>query len=229
MSLDSDITVYTVSQVAERLQVSTADVMAEVRDGRIRHVLVAGNVRITNQALREFLEDPALATPHPGSVLPLSSPPITWATGQAPFSYLWPDGETTEQFDECFLANFDIEGRQIQLTLGFTSRWSAGMDRRRATVFLGRAPTLYPLVAFIGGNSFDSDGVLASPIKYADGKYVRPGGKLPSGYEALTTTVFRSVVDGPYAKHCMAVRAHRDEHDSMARHAVLRAEQKGLL
>lgn len=153
----------------------------------------------------------------------------TWLpTG--PFSYQWPDG-SVEQYQEGYQALCSVDGLQQWVVRGDTNRAAAGRpDRRRMVVFFGQVgKALSPVVEFVGGNDFAGNGLLASVVKHASPKHLRPGEAVPAPYRSLPLVPYRHLVNGPYASHSLAVEAHKDNPSLMALHAVLRAQQRGWL
>jgi len=150
-----------------------------------------------------------------------------------PFTYQWP--KILEQMDSSYTAELTIHGETKAFTIGFTNRKSAGMERRRAIVFLGMGPqSLKPLVEFVGSNEFATNGQMASPIKVAgdaDGSWriVRSDEPLPPEYEGLTIAEYRDIVRGPNAARAAAVVVHKDDLTVLLRHGIIRATWKGWL
>src|SRR5262249_29961199 len=117
-----------------------------------------------------------------------------------------------ETYEEAYAMRVSLAKREVQLLIGFCNREAAGdKERRRAVVFLGyhtilhqykasfggwrppglhdvvwmgRLPSLYPLVEFSGENreAFAVTGRMASVIKLPSGEHLRPGDPVPPEY-----------------------------------------------
>jgi hypothetical protein len=169
-----------------------------------------------------------------------------------------PDKEP-EIYEEAFAARFMLGNQQVHILIGFCNRESAGdKERRRAVVFLGQhpgnyasqagfewwlpsplrsiewlggVPKLHPLVEFSGENSeaFAVTGRMASIIKLPSGEHVRPGDAVPAEYANMNVAIYNQLVVGPYAAASLAVVAHKDDFNLMARHGLIRARQRELI
>jgi hypothetical protein len=148
----------------------------------------------------------------------------SWST-RPTFSYRWPTA--TETFDQAWEADVLLESRQRRVVIAFTDRVAAGMLRRRSVVFLGRVPSLIPLVQFAGANDFATSQRMASVIKGRDGRHVRAIEHLPPEYTGMPTRLYTDVVCGPNAANSLAVVADAADRSLMAHHGIIRAVYKG--
>jgi len=230
--------VWTAAEIAELTRTAVEDVVAEVEARRLRGFRIGSELRVTDQALQAFMDGgPASEA---GGGVPASPPPIppappaamqltaAWAP-RPKFTYLWPDGKTRESYEEAYEADVTLPSGQQHFVIGYTNRKSAGMNRRRVIVFLGRVPQIVPVVEFSGANDFATSKRVASVIKDAGNKHVRSQADLPVEYQGFPTVIYSDVVVGPYAARSMAVLAQDDDRDLMLRHAIVRAKAKGMI
>ncbi len=137
--------------------------------------------------------------------------------------------DVTEDHHPAFAASVPFQGRPVPIRVGFTNRHAAGMDRKRANVFLVSNSSLVPLVQFVGANDYETTGRLASIIKVEEGRHLRPGEDVPAEYRDLPRCVYSEVVVGKNAARSVAVLARHDDLTLMARHGLIRARWKRLL
>ncbi|MEO7715588.1 MAG: helix-turn-helix domain-containing protein [Capsulimonas sp.] len=155
---------------------------------------------------------------------------LEWEPAQ-PFLHQWPNAKEKELQDTAFSQIIEIDGKHISLAIGFATRDTASMAaRRHATVFWGDiGRTLYPLVQFAGANNFEETGLLASIIRDGSRKTVPADAALPCGYEEMPVGIYNDLISGPYARKSRCVIAHKDDFAVMAKHALLRSQQKGRI
>ncbi|BDI28602.1 hypothetical protein CCAX7_006530 [Capsulimonas corticalis] len=155
---------------------------------------------------------------------------LEWETAQ-PFYHQWPNSKEKELQDAAFTQIIEIDTKHISLVIGFATRDTASMPaRRHATVFWGDiGRTLYPLVQFAGANDFENSGLLASIIRDSGRATVAADAPLPSGYEDMPVGFYNDLISGPYTRKSRCVIAHKDDFAVMAKHALLRSQQKGRI
>ena len=117
-----------------------------------------------------------------------------------------------------------IDDRDLVFRIGFASRQIAGKSRARIYVWLDKKP----LVAFVGGDNYDNDGLLASLIKVKK-RQLTPNEAIPSEYRSFTVKRYDSIVRGPHASGNIAIVVHKDDLGSMVNHAIIRAKEKNLI
>jgi len=215
--------ILTLEEVAEYLRIGKDVVLAEVEGGHLRGFKVGLEWRVTDVNLLEYIN-----TSHTISIdTRLENPKLkikeTDFIEIGPFDYHWPLGK--EDFEFGYETTRNIGSRSHILKIGYTNRQAAGQMRRRIIVWIDN----WPVVEFAGGNDFESDGLLASIIKTQGGKQLRPSGKIPEEYKDFRVTRYDSVVQGQYASKNMAVIVHKDDLESMVRHAIIRATWKELI
>ena len=99
------------------------------------------------------------------------------------------------------------------------------LEGRRIVVWMDN----WPLVEFAGGNDYESDGLLASVIKVKSGKQLRASENIPDAYKEFHVARYDSIVQGPYASRNMAIIVHKDDLETMLKHAIIRASWKELI
>lgn len=174
-----------------------------------------------------------MCTRYPGNFF------LVWGTLAADkLSYRWPkrtgEPDSTERYEEAYRTRVQVGKTTKTVVIGLTNRKAAGKnDRRRAIVFFGEPPAIYPIVEAAGANDFDTSGQLASAIKLPDGKYLKPGAPVPSEYAGMPLDLYTRIVQGPNAVNSMAVVVTVHHRDEMLRlltlHALIRAKWKGSL
>lgn len=98
-------------------------------------------------------------------------------------------------------------------------RKSAGMERRRAIIFVEDRP----LVEFAAANDFEKTKLMASIIR-RDRKQIKALEAVPAGYEGLKIEYYNQIVRGPRAARNLAVVCKVDDYDTMVRHALMRSQ-----
>lgn len=204
-------TVLTPEQVAEYLKVPTQAVLDEIAMNNLPAMRVGNGkfLRVTEFDLANYM-----SRAKDGDVAPRS--PRQWQQGIA-FEHIWPDG-LKENYDATFEGTAADGSRNRYVKIGFTVRRSAGMDRRRAVIFVDG----YPTVEFIGANDFESSKMMASVVKDVSRRQVPVGGRLPPEYSAMNTAKFSEYVKGPRASTNTAVICSADDLETMVKHALIR-------
>lgn len=236
--------VMTLAEAADHLLTTPDKLLEEVESGRLRAFSIGkGDWRVTQTAMLAFMGE---VSPTPASRpqriardsghrtgLDLDYGSIAWRPVE-PFEFQWPD-EKLEAMDSGYAADIVVGGETTIITIGYTSRYAAGMDRRRAIVFLGEPPTrLKPIVEFVGSNDFETTGRMASPIKMqstAGGgwKLAQDRDALPLDYSEFEISSYRDVVSGPNAYKSLAVIVSKEDLAGMVRYALIRCRWKGWI
>jgi hypothetical protein len=244
-------TVLVLEDAARKLLVTPDQLRAEIEAGRLRGRCIAGQWRITEAALLEFLgEKPThhltqdCGPQHafgqmPGdgvhhTISPVNndhhSMDISW-NDLGPHEHRWPKradnpGDGIERYDRSFQSIYPSEGHKSTVLVAFTHREAYGDWRRKAVVFVEGYPTL----EFVGVDDYDTNHQLVSPIKLPDRKELKPDLPIPSEYADMPVVVFNTLVTGPYSRKCQAVVVTEDlsgvfdDLNVMARHALIRAK-----
>jgi len=215
--------ILTLEEVAEYLKVDKNVILAEIEKGNLHGFKLGKDWRFTDAGLVEFIN-----RNHPSlSLVPLDSMEMKYETTDftqiEPFDYQWPKDQ--EHFENGYETTRTINGRSHTFRIGFTNRQAAGQMRRRVVVWIDN----WPLVEFAGGNNYESDELLVGIIKVKGGKQLRPSGKIPGEYKDFHIARYDSIVQGPYASRNMAVIVSKDDLESMIRHALIRAQWKGII
>lgn len=236
--------VMTLTEVADHLLTTPEKLLKEIERGRLRAFAIGDDDwRVTQTAMLAFMGEagqapasrPKRGTRASGRAasLDVDYPSIDWHPVE-PFEFQWPD-EKLESMDMGYSARISIGGETRSITVGYTKRYAAGMERRRAVVFLGEPPArLKPIVEFVGSNDFDATGHMASPIKVkATGsggwKLTQNADVLPLEYSAFKIASYRDIVDGPNAYRSLAVVVDKDDLAGMVRYALIRCQWKGWI
>ena len=237
-------------EVAEELQSTKEQVIAELEAGTLTGFKFAGEWRTTEEAVRTMIEDllkqsviptEKEITTSPNTKEDLDHqdrkgiPNLKQLTGlqwnKTSFQHFWPTETKPEIYVEAYQVELRVKGKKMPLLICFCDRDAAGMaGRRRAVIFWGdTTSSVYPLVEFVGANDFDTTGTMASVIRADARKQCRADQPLPTGYEDMPISIYNNIVTGPYASGSRCVVAQNTDFAVMTRHALLRAEQKGFI
>jgi excisionase family DNA binding protein len=231
--------VLTTAEIAALTRTAVDDVVAELEAGRLRGFRIGTEWRVTENALRVFMEGELMSASRKETIAAFGSVTLMsdrdkqlkaqW-TQRAKFAYTWPDGRSKETYDVAYEAEVALTSGLYHFVIGYTNRTAAGMrERRRVIVFLGTVPRIVPVVEFAGSNDFDQTHRLASVIKDRSGHHVRSDPQLPPEYQGMQTVIYSDVVVGPYAARSLAVLADSEDRDLMLHHALIRASYKGYV
>ena len=222
-------TIWTPQEVADYLKVSEAAVVQEWEKGSLQGFKVGAEWRCSDLHLQEYVSRGQAKKQLPESEENHSIDVETDVGFHEvePFDFAWPrrGGQRDEHYSRVYETTRRVDGQQFTFKVGFGEREVAARLRARVVVWLeSRA-----LVEFAGGNTYEVDGLLASLVKLADGKQVSTRRKVPSEYASFQIARYNSIVQGPYASGNFAIVVHKDDLESMVRHALIRAQRKGLV
>ncbi len=235
--------VVTIEDAAQQFVTTPEAVIGELEAGRLRGFRVGGEWRTTEAALLEFIEEASAAPGGPGpnsgsaasdggdsNAEDDSGAPIPDLAGLewrevGPQDYRWP--KDIEGFEGGYETKVTVGRRQLPVRVVYCNRKAYGRDRRRTVVLVGQR--MYPVVEFVGADEFDKTGLMASFVKPQGREHLRPGGAVPAEYDGLPRDIFTNLVTGPYSPESIAVVAHKDDRNLMARHGLIRARQKNML
>ncbi len=222
-----ELKVLTVREAADIMKITEDGMRTELESGGVKGFYIAGEWRTTEEALRERISAgaPPSNLPSLGANAPLSIVEPQWeSVGE--FTWNAPAGK--EYFTEGYQTVLSISGRTVPLVIGYTIRPAYGADRARISVLWGHPRgALYAVVEFVGTDDYETSGKVASIIRNANNKHVRPGDDLPVGYESLPVGIFDEHITGAYSPHSMALIVDKSDRDVMVRHTVLRSLAKG--
>lgn len=210
----------TVEQAAEELQVPKDAIEDEINNGRLQALRIGPHIRITEAAFNEFIKRASTA------FQPTSTTVKHQARGdirlqKAPdFIHIWPD-KKKEEFLNVQEGVAERADANYYVKVGFTTRHSAGKDRRRSLVLINK----YPTVEFVSADT-QLTGKMASIIRDRAGKRLPVGATLPPEYVGLPVGPYKDVVVGPSAPNGMAVICDADDVDTMVRHALIRFQYR---
>lgn len=222
--------VMTPQELAEYLKVDETVVLHEFEIGSLQGFKVADQWRCSEAALFTYMNRGKSRSPDTESAEPMDIGEIKGATGFSEiegFDFDWPGkrGENVEHYDKGYETTREIGGKRFVFRIGFCQRRAAGRLRPRIVVWIDNRA----IVEFAGGNDFEKDGMLAGIIKTRGGKQVAPNQKIPTEYAGFNIRRYDSIVQGPWASRNLGVAVHKDDFESMIRHAVIRARWKEII
>jgi excisionase family DNA binding protein len=215
--------ILTPDEVAEYLKIDKNAVIKELEDHKLHGFKAGSEWRVTDQSLLEFTNGMTGLSSNYYQQSVISEDQSSEITIIGAFDYKWPANE--EHFDIGFETQRCINGKTHTFKVGFTNREAAGKMRRRVVVWMDN----WPLVEFAAGNNYEADGMFASIIKNQNGKQLRPSAKISPEYSKFRIDRYDSVVQGPYASKNMAIIVHKDDLESMLKHAFIRATWKNII
>jgi excisionase family DNA binding protein len=206
--------IYTVEEVAKHLRVPVGAVEKEIASGRLHATQVGDYLRIRESDLNAFKNGPV--NPSHSSRVPARSLASVVLDGAPNFSHTWPD-KKIEHFSSVREGVVTDAGTNYHVKVGFTTRDSAGKNRRRSLVLINR----YPSVEFVSADA-NGSGLMASIIRDRTGKQLPVGAVVPPEYEELRVGGYRDIVIGPSAPNGLAVICDPLDVETMARHGLIR-------
>jgi len=212
--------VMTKDEVAEYLRVSSEVVGKEISSGKLPALHIGSEWRILRRDFDQFLKTQT-TQPKAKSWNGVHQS-ITFSPAK-PFEHRWPErkgqAKTPEHFDEAYTATTSTSAGTKKLRVGFS--YGKVDKRRKSTVFVdGR-----PMVRFKAADDFKSSGLMLSIIKMSDRKQLRPDEPVPPEYSDFRIEQYRSYIDETYNSKNMAVICDKDDLQTMAAHALIRASQ----
>jgi excisionase family DNA binding protein len=216
-----DRSVLTLEEVAEFLRLSKELLEREIRAGFLPVLQFESESRILRTDFEQYLKSKSTRTAGI-STSPIGFRPINFTRGKE-FEYRWPMKRTEsspkkklEQFTEVYDGASD--GKRIKIA--FSDR-ADRPGRIRATVFVDNRP----MVRFKPADDFPISKLMLSVIKTADRKQLRPEDLIPPEYALFQVASYRKHINSLHASRNMAVICHKDDFQTMAQHALIRASQ----
>jgi excisionase family DNA binding protein len=212
--------VMTDDEVAEFLRVSKEAVEREIRSGKLPALRIGSEWRIIRKDFEQFLRT---QTTQPKAKSRESGRQSIVFSPTKPFDHRWPEKKgqpkTPEHFDEAYAATVVTSAGTKKIVVGFS--YGKNDKRRKSTVFMdGR-----PMVRFKAADDFDSSKLMLSIIKTTDRKQLRPDEPIPAEYSGFRIDQYRTYIDEIYNSKNMAVVCDKNDLQTMAAHALIRAEQ----
>jgi len=204
--------VLTVEEASAYLRVSENAIKEEIQSGALPALRIGSELRILRKDFEQFLRSKmvARAKTKPGG--PIAH--ITFAKSK-PFTYQWPN-KRTEDFDTVYEGRVGLK----KIVIGYTTGTMHG-KRRKTVVFVDRRP----LVRFKAADDFDRSELMVSVIKTVDRKQLRPDDPVPFEYSGFRIEPYRTHIDEPGTSKNMVVVCKQDDLQTMAQHALIRADQ----
>jgi excisionase family DNA binding protein len=216
-----DQPVLTLEEVAEFLRLPIDLLEREIRAGSLPVLQFENERRILRADLDQYLISKSTRTSRI-SRTSIGFRPISFVKGK-PFEYRWPMKRTEsypkkklEQFTEVYEGTSD--GKRIKIA--FSDRADRA-GRIRGTVFVDSRP----MVRFKPSDDFPTSNLMLSLIKTADRKQLRPEDLIPPEYALLQVSSYRKHINTLHASRNMAVICRKEDLQTMAQHALIRAAQ----
>jgi excisionase family DNA binding protein len=203
--------VLTVAEAAKWLKVPEGVIEEEIRVGRLKPFKIGGEWRITENALRQLIQEPADDEAAPASTLTLTS--------AAPFKYRWPQG--IERFVNAQEGKLEVEGNEVSVRIGECVRDVYGRPRKRIVVFFDG----YPNCEFIETDEPPGYYYSILPGSPNPRKHLRPGDRVDE-WQSFTIRELRQVVRGPRSGESLVVILPGNDFESMVRFTRLKAHKR---
>ena len=201
-----------VEEVADFLRVKESTVREEINSGALPALKIGSELRILRKDFDQYLRGRQVGR---AKTKPSGPMPKIAFTKVLPFTYQWPN-KRTEDFDTGYEGRF----RAKKIVIGFTNSSMHGR-RRKVVVFVDRRP----LVRFKAADDFERSGLMVSVIKTIDRKQLRPEDPVPFEYAGFRVEPYRAHIDEPGTSKNMVVVCTKDDLQTMAEHALIRADQ----
>lgn len=221
--------ILTPREIAEYMKVDEAAIICEFEVGNLNGFKIGNEWRCSDEDIWNYMRgvrNNIEITQPSHAKKPLSESTLNIVeTGS--FDFNWPKkggGGKLEHYDKGYEVTTIINGEEYTFRIGFGNRKSAGLERRRITIWLGNRA----IVEFAGSNDYQNDGLLAGIIRLKNGKQLTTQ-RIPDEYKGFRIERYSSVVQGHRASTGMAVIVHKDDIKSMLEHAIIRATWKELI
>jgi excisionase family DNA binding protein len=211
--------VYTPEEVAKHLRVPIDAVLQEIKSGKLRAIVVAGeHFRVRVGDLGTYKNEAyTRAVPSPNHASQSAETPMNLRAAPD-FEHKWPDGKI-EHFENVFDGVASFWGKEYSVKVGFTVRKSSGQHRSRTLVLVDR----YPTVEFVAASEkVKPTDLMASILRDRNGKQLPVGATLPPEYAGMNVRPYREIVVGPGAANGLAVICEASDKEAMVKHALIR-------
>lgn len=216
-----DRSVLTLDEVAEFLRLPTDLLEREITAGLLPVLQFESERRILRTDFEQYLK--SKSTRSSGiSTNPIGFRTISFIQGK-PFEYRWPMKRTESspnKKEEHFTKVYEGTSDGKRIKIAFSDR-ADRTGRIRATVFVDNRP----MVRFKPADDFAASKLMLSLIKTADRKQLRPEDLIPPEYALLEVASYRKHINRLHASRNMAVICRKDDLQTMAQHALIRAGQ----
>lgn len=215
-----DDEVLTLQEISDYLRVAVAVLEKEVADGILPALMLGTETRVFRRDFDQYLKNKLVGRLQ---AAPATRPTITSRGGiqfspSKAFKYRWPHKSTEPAWLEEFTEVYEGISAGRRVTVGFSHDPDKGI---RGTVFVNRRP----MVRFKPAKDFAKSGLMVSIIKTTDRKQLRPDDLIPPEYVGLRVETYRNHIDKPHASSNLAVVCEKKDLQSMAQHALVRADQ----
>jgi hypothetical protein len=228
--------VLTLDEAAGILRCTQSELLSEIDSGRLASFTVAGQRRVLESELHRFANYMPPTASACDAVAIAGGPLRLEISEMEPFSYTWPTGEVNRYEETRPLAVTVYWGDKkahFVIGRGHPENPQLGRRRWRYNLFLSPSPGspqgLISILDFVAGNEFEADGLMVGLIKLPSGKFLREDEPIPPEYRGFHLARFNEIVRGPHAWSRMAVIAHKEDLETMIRHGLIRAVQRGSL
>jgi hypothetical protein len=228
--------VFTLDEAAGILRCTAAELQAEVDSGRLASFTIANQSRVLESELHRFANYTQPTAPTNAAADIAAAPLRLEVSEMEPFSFTWPTGVVDRYEERMPLAVTVHRGNKkahFVIGRGHPETPQLGERRWRYNLFLTSSPGgtrgLGSILDFVAGNEFETDGLMVGLIKLPSGKFLREDESVPPEYRGFRLARFNEVVQGPNAWARMAVVAHEADFETMVRHGLVRAVQRGTL
>lgn len=141
-----------------------------------------------------------------------------------PFNYRWP--ENVEEFSTGWEMQVRHGGQVHRMRYGIGHRHCFGRNRVHTVAWLNG----HPMVEGAEAEDYDVSGDLVSVLKvYGGNRDAKSMEEVDPDYVNFRTERHCEAIEGPMARRGLAVRIGRDDLQSWAHHALLRARSKGVI
>ena len=222
--------IWTLKEIADYFKVSEHTVRDELRNGNLHGFKIGQEWRCSDADLLTYIspQEMKVGADEGQSLRIAEVDTVSDFTDIEPFDFPWPKkggGNYLEHYDKGYETTRMVSGGHFTFRIGFGNREVAGQMRRRVTVWIGNRA----VVEFAGGNNYDDDGLVAGIIRVPTGTQLTPHQKVPNEYKDFKLARYNSIVHGPHASTNMAVVIHKDDLESMLRHAIIRTTYTQLI
>lgn len=208
--------IWTLEDIAEYLRVPIEIVKEEVRTSAICTFRVGSELRVFGDEFERYLEQKRTTARIPSPAANVQSGGFS---ASKPFPYVWPNGRR-EEFKEVFASKQRMSGQTRDVVVAFSDAGKTA-PHVRITVFVDRRP----MVRFKPADDFEKSAVVLSIVKTLERKHLRVDDLIPPEYVGFRLEPYRDYIRRDHAPKNLAVICDKDDFETMAKHALIRAQQ----